>query len=292
MIYLALEEKRSEVSKHFKDMGANGEEPIFIFSGQVPSDALPQVTKSVEKENPVLLIIDPLIRFARVRDINDYAETVVKLEPLLMLSRTTDTHVVCLHHNTKAEAQVGDGLLGSTGLFASVDILINMRRQKEYRTIETRQRYGDDLPETVLHFDCDQRIVSIGQSKHDVDLESMKSTLTDYLTMTSEPLAEAAVMDDVEGRTALKRKALRELVKEGIVVRIGKGGKSDPYRYSCSHVPYIYTGTTKHDPNRACETLIDGKYSCSRNSAIPDEQRAQESENVLDLTADDVEIVL
>jgi RecA-family ATPase len=74
VIYLALEEKRSEVRKHFRDMGATGEEEIYIFASAAPIDALAQIRAVAEERKPALLIIGPLFRFTRVRDGNDYAQ--------------------------------------------------------------------------------------------------------------------------------------------------------------------------------------------------------------------------
>ena len=83
VIYLALEEKRSEVKKHFREMGATGEENIYIFAASAPVDALQQIRLEAEEKKPVLIIIDPLFRLTRVKDGNDYAQvTTAALEPL------------------------------------------------------------------------------------------------------------------------------------------------------------------------------------------------------------------
>ncbi|MDA8170604.1 MAG: AAA family ATPase [Nitrospiraceae bacterium] len=137
VIYLALEEKRSEVRRHFKDMGASGDEPIFIYSGRVPSDAIEQITEAVQEIKPVFVVIDPLFRFTRVKDTSAYAEITAALEPLLLLSRETGTHVLCIHHSSKGNRQGGDSLLGSTAIFGSVDTLILLKRHESYRTIES-----------------------------------------------------------------------------------------------------------------------------------------------------------
>lgn len=68
VIYLALEEKRAEVRKHFKDMGATGEEEIYVYVASAPADGLQQVRAAVEKLKPVLIIIDPLFRLTRVKE--------------------------------------------------------------------------------------------------------------------------------------------------------------------------------------------------------------------------------
>src|SRR5207249_2577318 len=73
VLYLALEEKRSEVRKHFQDMGAAGSEDIYIYAASAPADGLQQVRAAAERLKPALIIIDPLFRLTRVKDSNDYA---------------------------------------------------------------------------------------------------------------------------------------------------------------------------------------------------------------------------
>ncbi len=293
VIYLALEEKRSEVRRHFKDMGASGEEPIFTYSGRVPSDAIEQITAAVWKIKPGLVVIDPLFRFTKVKDTSAYAEITAAIEPLLLLSRETGAHVLCIHHSSKGNRQGGDSLLGSTAIFGSVDTLILLKRHDGYRTIESLQRYGNDLPETVLGFDNAQRTVTIGKSKHEADLYNLKEALLDYLATSGEPLTEAVIGEEVEGRTALKRKALRELVADGAVARTGKGGKADPFKYSCSHVPVYIEGTTKQEPAKARKPYTVAIYSCSRDSGDNGKTREQESASsgVIDLEYGEVEIL-
>lgn len=67
VIYYGLEEKRAEVKKHFLDMGANGTEDIFIYTGGTPVDAIQQIKKVVEDIRPVLIIIDPLFRLTHIQ---------------------------------------------------------------------------------------------------------------------------------------------------------------------------------------------------------------------------------
>jgi AAA domain len=71
VIYLALEEKRDEVRKHFADLGAMGDEPIHIHCSAAPQDALPALCEAVKQFKPVLVIVDPVLRMVRVRDAND-----------------------------------------------------------------------------------------------------------------------------------------------------------------------------------------------------------------------------
>ena len=95
VIYLALEEKRSEVRRHFADLGATGEEPIHIHCAAAPKDAMPELCKLARELKPALIIIDPLFKFVRVADEKAYAETCQAIEPILTLARETG-RTLCL----------------------------------------------------------------------------------------------------------------------------------------------------------------------------------------------------
>src|SRR5207247_8367181 len=73
VFYLALEEKRSEVRRHFRALGARDDDPIFVFCASSPSDGLAQLREEMKERKPVLVIVDPLFHFVRVKDGNDYA---------------------------------------------------------------------------------------------------------------------------------------------------------------------------------------------------------------------------
>lgn len=54
VVYLCLEEKRTEVKRHFRKMGATGDEEIHIYAGGTPVDAIKQIQTVVERLKPVL----------------------------------------------------------------------------------------------------------------------------------------------------------------------------------------------------------------------------------------------
>ena len=106
VLYFALEEKRSEISRHFRDMGASGEEPILIYSDRVQSDAIEQIRALVQENKPVLVVIDPLFRFAKVKDTSAYAEITDALDPILRLSRRPERMSFAFITPAKATARV------------------------------------------------------------------------------------------------------------------------------------------------------------------------------------------
>jgi hypothetical protein len=282
VIYLALEEKRSEVRRHFRDMGATGDEDIYVYAAAAPADGFEKVRKATERLKPALVIIDPLFKMTRVKDGNDYAQMTQALEPILVMARETHAHVLCVHHAGKGMREGADSILGSTAIFGAVDTAIIMHRTKEYRTIQSQQRYGTDLEETVLHFDPTTRTLGLGESKAREDMTSVKVAILECLQTQEHDqeeghaLTEGEVNHAVEGRNAHKRTALRELARDGQIVRLGKGGKGDPYRYAiqdsrfaCTLVPVYIPGTTVQESDNGISPSNDVEHACPQNCEHP-----------------------
>jgi AAA domain len=230
VIYLCLEEKRAEVAAHFRRMGAN-EEGIIIHTGRTPTDVLDALEKAIEEHSPVLIIIDPLSRFGGIREFNDYGDVTRGLEPLIDLARSSECqpHILTVHHNGKMEREGGDGLLGSTGFFGAVDTLLTMKRRERVRTLESMQRYGEDLPETVVHLEAQTGLVLPGGDMQDFLLMERKAAVIERVG--DEVLAEGDIKERIGGKSGLTSKALRALFEEGVLERIGAGKKGDPYLY-------------------------------------------------------------
>ena len=228
VVYLCLEEKRAEIAGHFRRMGASGGN-LYIHTGRAPDDALAALTIAIAEYRPVFAVIDPLSRFVRLNDANAYAEVARAMEPIIDLARTSGCHIVCVHHAGKGERTGGDALLGSTALFGAVDTLLMMKRRDQVRTIETMQRYGEDMEETVVYLDSETGIVTMGG-----DLATMlmgQAQAAVLAAMGNDTLTEPDIRARVGGNESTTGKALRALVDEGKVARTGKGKRGDPYQY-------------------------------------------------------------
>jgi hypothetical protein len=153
-------------------------------------------------------------------------------EPLIDLARKTNCHILALHHDSKMERSGGDALLGSTAIFGAVDCHIQLKKRDKGRTISTTQRYGEDMPETVIELDKDTGVINgqgdfqsfiIWQAKDEI-----MRTIND-----SEELNESQIKAGMEGfsRGAVS-KALRELVEQNKLDRKGEGKKGKPFIYS------------------------------------------------------------
>lgn len=232
VVYLALEEKRSEVKKHFERMGATENLPILIHTGSAPEQAIEELRKAVIENKALLTIVDPLQRLVRIPDLNDYAKVSLALEPLMQIARDTGCHILLIHHANKGIAREGgDSILGSTAIFGSVDSALIMKRCESYRTIESIQRYGEDLPRTVLAFDVATGLTESGGSLEDVEAAECGKAILELLAdheMTEKEIKDG--ITDYKGGTVSK--SLRFLCQESKIQRQGLGKKGAPYLYA------------------------------------------------------------
>jgi putative DNA primase/helicase len=239
VLYLAPQEIESEVTAHFKSLGATGDEPIHACFVITSEFGIPKLQELIEKYKPALVVLDQLLHFLRIRDESKYAEVTRALQPIEALARKFDrVHIHMTYHAGKSpKADAGDDPLGSTAFFGAVDTLLILKRlPNDSRTLESRQRYKDihgNLPETILQFHAVTGAVSLGVARDGYEIQRIGDDILRGLRRNSGKwFREEAILSHVEGGQAYKRKALRELNSEGKISRTGKGTRGDPYRYS------------------------------------------------------------
>jgi putative DNA primase/helicase len=234
-IYLALEEREEDIKNDFRAMGADGSEPILIHAAAAPAEGIAKLCELVRERRPVVVIIDPLFRMARIRDEKAYAEVYTALGPLIDVAREAWTHVALTHHAGKAaKADAIDAPLGSTAIGGAVCTLVHLKRTDSIRSIQTVQRIAQDLPETVLEFDSETHTLALGVEKFEAVLQTVAAEIEEYLKVADTAKIEPEIVEAVEGKTGIKRKALRQLVEAGRVCREGSGKRGDPFRYQFS----------------------------------------------------------
>jgi len=108
--------------------------------------------------------------------------------------------------------------------------LILQRRSDGTRTLSAVQRYGTDLPETVLELDPVTRLVVAGGSVAERETAQLETAVLRAVTdgaQVEKDIREAAGGDGGKvGRT------LRELYRTGRLTRTGEGKSGNPYRYA------------------------------------------------------------
>lgn len=283
VLYVAPEESRHGVMKDLEALGFTDADPLHLCFASSP-DVLHQVAGKMQETRAVLVIFETIFRVLKIKDVNDYGEATQKLDPILALARQTAAHVLFTHHLGKADREYAlDALLGSTAIGGTPDTRIILKRKGDMRTVEVIQRYGSPLPETVVEFAPETKFISIGRPKAEHDESLVRDAILECLKSQEEdrekgqPLTEAQINEEVEGRNAYKRTALRSLVKDEKVEKLGKGGKKDPFRYcfkdsrfSCPDVPNIYEGQGDKNEKEDLSPQETDSYSCPRDSSEND----------------------
>lgn len=239
-IYLALEHKLSEIRAHFELMGASGREDIFVHAGDIGIENLADVESEIKLRKARLVVIDPLWYFLRVRDANSYGDVAHAMRTLVRVARNNSAHILGVHHLTKRDTpNPGDSILGSTALFAAVDTAILLQRGPRFSTIQSRQRFGEDLPETELFFDRTNQTFTLGKVKAEALAASVEVRMVSFFRNAGASVTEEQIVGEVEGRLAVKRTVLRQLLRDGRITRSGGGRPRDPYRYGLLAAPDI-----------------------------------------------------
>lgn len=235
VIYLGLEDKRAEVAEHFRTMGAH-DEPLYVHTGPAPAQsatAAAQLGNIIADRGATLAIIDTMLRFVRVRDVADYATMTTAMDPLLNLSRDTGCHILAVYHAPKVSREGLDAILGSVAIAGTCDTgLVLGRKADGTRTMLAIQRYGTDLPETVLTLDESTRTVMVGGAV--VDCGRRQLELAILVATADKSLTEQQIRDAVGGNTGLAGKVLRELYGSKRLSRTGNGKRGAPYQYSAA----------------------------------------------------------
>lgn len=256
-IYLALEEREEDVRNDFRAMGADGTEPILIHAAAAPAEGIRLLCELVKERRPRLVVIDPLFRLARVRDEKAYAETYNALGPLIDAARESGTHVILLHHSGKGAAKADpiDSPLGSTAIGGAASPLIILKRTETYRVIQTVQRIGQDMPETVLQFDAETKRLLLAGTREEAEIRAKSGEILGLLKEAAEPKTEQEIRESVKGETKILAKALRELHEAGRLTREGEGKRGDPFRYGFSFACSERIGqTSKQETERVAHT--------------------------------------
>jgi CheY-like chemotaxis protein len=236
ILYLqfSAEGKRSELKQSLERAGATLDDRIWIYTGPTVESPIEALEAALAQHRPSLVVIDTMIRWVPVNDANDYTEMSRVTEAIATMARLSGSHIMMLHHASKADRDAGDAVLGSTAIFGAVDTLLAMRSREGRRTLETRQRYGDDMEETVLDLDLGTGLLMAAGSLEEVEQRDLKAAI---MAHAQDGMNRQQIVDGVEGRAALISKALRQLTTEGHLERLGAGTRSDPTVYLVHQEP-------------------------------------------------------
>ncbi len=240
VLYLALEGRLRDHARHLAQLGLQPNTPLFVAT----QATLQAVERWLAEHRFALVVVDTLGVFLKIREINEYGHVLNAVAPALRLAVERGTHLLFLHHSGKGSdaRDAIDAPLGSTAIAGSADVVLHIKRFADgVRTLTTVQRIGEDLPETVLMLENNGWVRLQGDVLA-FRAERAKALVLEALEaegpMPRQVLLEALAAEKIKRDAAAR--ALKLLVEEGRVVRLGSGKKGDPFIYALP-------GTTPED---------------------------------------------
>ncbi len=195
-----------------------------------------EATRECKRVDAQLLVIDTLPQFAGLKgdSENNSGDALAAMEPILRAAGH-GIGIILVRHERKSGGDVGESGRGSSAFAGAVDIVLSLRKpegnsKKTQRVLHAVSRFSD-APDGILIELTDSDYISLGELQ-DAALREAKDSI-----LTIAPKSEADAMDlkeitensDVPRATA--QRALKELVDESALVRVGDGKKGSPFRY-------------------------------------------------------------
>jgi hypothetical protein len=184
-----------------------------------------------------LLVVDTFSQFAGLHGDaeNSAGDGLAAMQPL-QAAAAQGLGVLTNRHERKSGGEVGDSGRGSSAIAGAVDIVLALRRPEGTPRPTIRMIHGlsrlDGTPDELMIELVGGQYVSLGTA-HDVAAqEARKAILESCPEDEAQALPEKVLLKINAGlkRTTLQE-ALSALVTGGQVARVGKGKKTDPYRY-------------------------------------------------------------
>jgi DNA-binding transcriptional ArsR family regulator len=215
---------------------------------EIPKAAPERWVKAIRAEEPDVIIVDTVRRFAGIADESDATKVATALDPFVLLAREPFAPVVLLVHHVRktASGEVQD-VSGSHDFAAIVDGVITLLKNKDH----PRQRIlsplagrfwrADQYEERVLELSEDEREYRVIGLAREVLPETQTHALRERVLNALRQLGEATAdllvehlqSEGVAIHPRTVRTHLDALYQEGAIERTGTGKRNDPYVYAC-----------------------------------------------------------
>ena len=188
-----------------------------------------RLQQTVERIEPRLLILDPLVRLHSV-DENAVAEIAPILGFLRELQRRFETAVLLVHHARKSGgSRPGQALRGSSELHAWGDSNLYLRRRdkKIVMTVEQRDARGLNDIELELVDGGHGPAFRLHQDAADEDRHepaTVEQRVFNAIEQAEKPLSKAHIRSRAAARNATVVAAIESLTQEGRIERAPRGG--------------------------------------------------------------------
>jgi hypothetical protein len=200
------------------------------------TELVAQAVRECKRVAAMLLVIDTLPQFAGLRgdSENNSGDALAAMDPLHRAAKQ-GIGIVLIRHERKSGGDVGDSGRGSSAFAGAVDIVVSLRRpegnaKKTLRVLQALSRFSETPAELLIEL-TDGGYISLGDP-HDAAVKAAKDSIL-AVAPTSEPeaadLKQLTESADVPRATA--QRAVKELVEEGALTKLGEGKRGKPFKY-------------------------------------------------------------
>lgn len=166
----SLEVHRAHIREQYRKLiaahGLTSAPDIMIHaSTNMIDDAFTEIARIITQTKPSMVILDPLAKvLGNLADSNDYMGVSRAMQPIIELAEQANTHIMCIHHANKSQVEGTDGVMGSVGFAAAVDLTMMLRRDKEanIRTLDIEARHLPESDTIAFGFDENRMIEELG----------------------------------------------------------------------------------------------------------------------------------
>ncbi len=229
-----------EAAEEFARLGLERGDPLYFVDVEKYQDRKTMFRFLQElhrKTDPALIIIDTLQHLIQVDDLNDYATVHRALQPISHFSNSS--LVLFLHHEKKGKSSMADAGLGSIAFFGAMEVNFRLRRDQsdsKARYLEAQGR-GVEMEPRNVEIDPDSHEPYLGGTPREQRLEAIEAEMLAALD-SGEILHRTLTRG--QDRDGPQHKAIERLEARGLVERLGKGVKGDPYRWRLIDVADVF----------------------------------------------------
>jgi putative DNA primase/helicase len=239
VLYLGLEDHPGFIDEQLQGLCRKDSQENIHFLVQAPAEVgkiVEGIGQALDKNRYLIVIVDTLIKASPVKEWNDYGETTQRIDEFRRLANQYRCHILFVHHHSKSAEKRGEqGVLGSTGISASVDTILVMDRCNERHSstlCSDRLRYGRELEEVELVLEKQTGRLSAGLAGSELQQLEIQGKVLACLEHQSEPMNRTSLRELVGCKTESLDRALQSLHSQGRVVVTGTGLKGDRKLYA------------------------------------------------------------
>lgn len=227
VLWLALEESKSDVIEHFKKLGIAKGDAVGFHFGDPPRKALEWLNEVAEGYGAI--VIDTLGKFfPQLINFNDYGEVNRHMRPMERFAHETHRTIFFAHHAGWAGEVRAQG---STAFAGAADCMLLLSEHSLLmRKLTSVQRGGDPFDKALLQFDRATDRVTLTGELHALTVETIEArilALFNGQSLTREQILRSTGSNSVNGREALVR-----LIERGDLVMVGgRGVRGKPAEY-------------------------------------------------------------